>query len=127
MTRAATIARVDYARRRKGYKSVKLLAEHPDGNAYRLLAELTKHFFVARVRQQTGGPLVDKLLLDEIGAVDAALIDKIEAVDLVQANDASVRYALDGGFIRPIGATRRYIATLRMNQADESPIQEVEP
>lgn len=122
MPQTATVARMDAARRRKGYKRARLLEEHPAGNAYRKVLDVTKRFYVARVRETPGGPLVDKLLIDETSEVTKAVIERVSAVDLLMSNDQTTRYAVDGGFITPVGRVRRYIGTLRVNKTDESPI-----
>jgi hypothetical protein len=121
-TKTATVARLDFARRRRGYKRARLLEEHPDGGAYKLVVEVTKRFYVARVRETPGGPLVDKLLIDETDQVTQEKIERTVVVDLLMSNDVTTRYTVDGGFITPVGRVRRYIGTLRVNKTDESPI-----
>ena len=122
--RTAKRSRTGFLARRKLGRAatVKLLEEHPDGSAWKLLFELHKGFFVARVRDAPGGPLIDKLLVDETPIVDEALINRVLAVDLVMPSGEARRYSVDGGFILPIGKTRRFVATLRANMSDDAPI-----
>lgn len=126
--RHASRARTGYNNQRRlgANARLKLLQVKDDVKRYKLLHEFTncRGWFIGRAREGPGGPLIDKLLLDESATITLALVRTVSAIELVTQNGAT-RYALDNGFIAPIGTERRFIATLRVNHADKTPIDNV--
>jgi hypothetical protein len=99
----------------------KLLAEHPDGDGYKLIVTAIADFFIGRTTDRQTGEVVDMLTIDESDTVTATQIKATVACDVVYSGGVTQRYVREGA-PSPLGNSRRWLVPMRLSLSDVTAI-----